>query len=275
MGNSRLTDNLPDLPAAMRGFSRKPPFIVLFALLYLLLPISNIVFFVLRSDIGPNVLFTTFFRGVFIHHNVFLSITLLLWLTAPFIALGLYRVRLWAWYGFIGHATLMIFSSSYRFLSAELELSPAFILNVLVLIPAIFFLQKEIRRPYFNPRLRWWEQHPRLKQMLQVRLAWNEYVFDEKTYDLAPDGIFVQTENLSDVAVGYFFNITIYFQGEPTDPLSSRPVHVQGIVVWIQFEPEAFPCGYGVKFLGLADSERRRISSFIKAGLKKIEAAPA
>jgi hypothetical protein len=248
--------------ASLQGFVRKPPLIVLFSILYFLLPAFNAGALYFSSELGFLDFFRSLWRGAFVYWNPSITGAMLLWLTGPLIAAGLFRVRLWAWYLFLMHALATLAYSYFRFATGELLLSPAGLVNILVLAPAAFFLRKEIRKPYFHPGLRWWEQHPRLKESLTVRLSWNEFVFLETTYDLSPDGIFVQTDNLDDVAVGYFFNICLEFKDD-----IEHPIYIQGIVVWINFTRGRNPCGYGVKFLGLANSQRQRIANFIKEGI--------
>jgi len=252
-------------PAVLQGFVRKPRLIVAFSILYFLLPFLNVSALYWTGELGPTDFLIALYKGAFFYFHPMILTAFLLWLTGPIIAIGLYRVRLWAWYLMLVHAGGTLFYSYFRFATGEVHFSAAAFINVLVLLPAVVFLRREIRRPYFYPRLRWWEQHPRLRERLRVRLSWNEYVFSEATYDLSPDGIFVETKNLNDVAVGYFFNILLEFEDRDA---ARAPIRIQGIVVWISFEANTNPSGYGIKFLGLANSERKRISEFIKAGLR-------
>lgn len=245
----------------LTGLTRKPALIVLFSFLYLLNPVGNFIFLVFWNDYPPDRMVKYLYYSSFTKPDPFVLGTVFLWISAVFLAYGLYRVRLWAWYGFLGHSALTVISSLYQASSGEFAVTHAFFINALILIPAGFFLRKEIRKPYFHPRLRWWEQHPRLRDSIRVRLAWNEYKFDETTFDLAPDGIFVQTDNLADIAVGYFFNVRLCFSGE-------EDRSVQGVVVWINFEPGRVPRGYGVKFIGITRRNRDYIAAYIRAKLR-------
>lgn len=251
----------------LSGLTRKPPWIVVFSALYLLNPIGNFLFVVFASGRPPDQVIAYLYFASFLRPEPFVLGTLLLWLAAVVLAFGLYRVRLWAWYGFIFHSILTVLSSIYQVSVGQFGFTRAFWINVLVLVPLGYFIRREIRKPYFNPSLRWWEQHPRVRDSIGVRLAWNEYVMDEKTFDLSPDGIFVQTERLEDVAVGYFFNIHLRFGDE-------REMDVQGIVVWINFEAGVVPQGFGIKFLGIARRNRDFIGRYIRARLREPDKKP-
>ena len=242
----------------MAGFTRKPPWIVVFSLLYLLNPIGNFLMVVFASGRPPGQILAYLYFSALVRPDPFVLGTLLLWLSAVFLSVGLYRVRLWAWYGFLFHSILTVLSSIYQVSVGQFGPTRAFWINALVLIPLGYFIRREIRKPYFNPSLRWWEQHPRVRESIGVRLAWNEYVFDESTFDLSPDGIFVKTSQLQDVAVGYFFNIRLRFGDE-------RTMDVQGIVVWINFVAGGVPQGFGIKFLGIARRNRDFIGRYIRA----------
>ncbi len=261
--NSTVREPRPAVPPSLlQGFTRKPPLIVLFSALYLLNPIGNFLFLVFWSTYPPEQVFRYLGYASFIKPDPFVLGTLLLWAGAVVLAFGLYRVRLWAWYGFLGHSVLTVLSSVYGAAGGEFGLTRAFLINALVLIPVGFFLRKEIRKPYFHPQMRWWEQHARLRETVKVRLSWNEFVFEENTFDLAPDGIFVQTSNLADIAVGYFFNVRLYFGDE-------REIGVQAVVVWINFESGRYPPGYGLKFLGISTESRSFIGSYIRRRLRR------
>jgi len=243
------------------GFTRKPPLIVVFSIFYFLNPFGNFLFIWMTAQKTAREILLYLYFSSFVKPDPFIIGTLLLWASSLILAVGLYRVRLWAWYGFIAHSLLTFLSSIYQLSSGQFGISRAFWINILVLVPLGFFIRREIRKPYFNPLLRWWEQHSRLQESVKARLTWNEYTFDEKTFDLSPDGIFVQTDDLEDVAVGYFFNVRLYFSED-------RKLDIQGVVVWINFEPGRVPRGYGIKFLGISKNNRLFISKYIKDKLK-------
>ena len=251
----------------MAGFTRKPPWIVVFSSLYLLNPVGNFLMVVFTSGRPPHTVLAYLYYSVFVRPDPFILGTLLLWISAVALSVGLYRVRLWAWYGFLFHSALTVLSSIYQVSVGHFGPTRAFWINALVLIPLGYFIRREIRKPYFNPSLRWWEQHPRVRDSIGVRLAWNEYTFDETTFDLSPDGIFVQTELLEDVAVGYFFNIHLRFGDE-------REMDVQGIVVWINFVADSVPKGFGIKFLGIARRNRDFIGRYIRTKMKDHPVTP-
>lgn len=248
------------------GFTRKPPLIVVFAVLYLLNPLGNFLMVVFASGRPPGQVLHFLYFSVFMRPQPLIVGVLLLWISALFLAFGLYRVRLWAWYGFIFHSALTLLSSMYEISDSRFALTNAFWINILGLLPLGYFIRKEIRKPYFNPLLRWWEQHSRVRDSIGVELSWNEVRLRERTFDLSPDGIFVETQRLADVAVGYFFNVRLDFGGE-------KQLDVQGVVVWINFEKGRVPPGFGVKFLGISRANRSFVGQYIRGRLR--EAAPS
>src|SRR6185436_15059255 len=93
--------------------TKKPPLIVFFSLIYALSPIGNFIFLVFANHRPPGEVLRILGITITKHPDPFVIGTILLWLSALVLAFGLYRVRLWAWYGFIGHSLMALLSSLY------------------------------------------------------------------------------------------------------------------------------------------------------------------
>lgn len=245
----------------MNGYKKKPLLIVFFSLVYLLNPIGNLVVIFL-SDITRSPLTHL---GVILNMigkgNLVAIITVFLWLSAIPLAYGLFKVRTWAWYYFLAHATMIIIFSLFS--SGKngyfIGITPLFFINLLVLIPIGFFLQKEIRSPYLNPRLRWWEQSIRIRH--NVRISYNDKVYE--TFDISKTGSFlIVPEDRLKSNVGDKISVTI--------DLDDNKVKCYSEVVWINKKSnEKLPCGIGIKFLDLSKNDKNIISEFIAELVKE------
>ena len=173
------------------------------------------------------------------------------WILAVPLSIGLFRVRLWAWYFFLFHSVGMIvlnfFGNDYR-----IHLTPAPFINLLFLIPIGFFISKEIRTPYFNPRVRWWEQSSRFFHKVKVIIVGKQF----STFDISETGAFVTDEGQADVEVGELIPLKIF-----TDEFK---IDCYAEVRWINTVKGKYPHGCGVKFYKMKLKDRLLLREYIK-----------
>jgi hypothetical protein len=179
------------------------------------------------------------------------------------VAVGVYRVRPWGFYLFVGHAlfvsvnNVIIFSRSSHYPLWLVAVSDVSLFGVLG-----YFIFSNIRQPFFNPRARWWEQQPRALARLDAVLRVGAAEIRGETLDFSEGGCFVacDPDKLPPPGDG---TIEVTF---PTRSITSK---VQ--VVWTRqgnYDDKG-PFGVGVKFVDLASEDRaflRRLVREARAG---------
>lgn len=143
---------------------KRPLAITLIALIYLLEPIGNALIAALANDLP---LFGS--QGIFAH--LIWSDWLILAMF-PVVAAGVYAVRPWGWYLFIGFAIVLIGYNLTVFFFLNPNYDPTLVIGfilVITLVCSVFF-RRHVYSPYFNPRLRWWEVAARYKVDLEATL---------------------------------------------------------------------------------------------------------
>lgn len=235
----------------MEGYKQKPLLIEIFSLIYLLNPIGNIllILFVNTSDTpmgNLNKLLLFISQG-----NIIVILNVIFWFSALPLAYGLYKVRLWAWYYFLIHSVgmviLSLFGNDYR-----IHFNASTIINCIFLIPIGYFISKEIRTPYFNPRVRWWEQAKRFQHEAKIIIEGNEY----KTYDISVAGAFLITEGKNQFEIGELVPIIIILDNETINCFAE--------VRWLNNEKNKYPIGCGIKFDKMNIKDKGKVKSYIK-----------
>jgi hypothetical protein len=106
----------------------------------------------------------------------------------------------------------------------------------------VYLVGREIRVPYFFPRIRWWESDPRYKLSVQTKVAREDKTeLEGEIMDLSLSGCFVKTH-------AYFVPdelVTLDFS------LFERSLRCSGRVVWRSESTVTHPKGIGVKFEAL------------------------
>ena len=236
----------------MQGYKKKPLLIEIFALLYLLNPVGNMLYFFYWNQNIPIIdIPSVLWHYIFLKGNILLGVNIFLWLSAIPLAYGLFKVRLWAWYYFLIHSVSMVVLSLFKF-DGTFGFTIASAINLLFLIPIGYFISKEVRAPYFNPRLRWWEQSKRFVNEVKVIIDTETY----KTFDLSTTGAFiVQEGNQKGLSAEKFIPAEIDFGAEKIFcPISVR---------WATSEETTHPAGWGVKFEQIGGKERAMIKKYI------------
>lgn len=175
---------------------------------------------------------------------------------------GLWEMRRWAWHVFLFSHILVLYGNAV--LAADYGESHhkifGFFFSVLVLAFLTVRLGREIRVPYFLPRIRWWETNPRYRLSVPVTIHRHQgEALTGEILDLSMGGCFIKfrTELNSDEAIRLEF--TVFGQ-------EFRPT---GTVVWHTHSTVTHPKGVGIKFGPIARPERRLLKAVIHR-LKKI-----
>lgn len=162
---------------------------------------------------------------------------------------GLREMTRWAWNAFV----LSIFSTiyalgmiAYRYADIP-QRGTAFTVSFICLVILLYWLGREIKVPYFLPQIRWWENNPRFKLVLPVRLKREHEFLDGEILDISLGGCFVKSRGEIQVneTVSVMFKL---FEADFT---------FEGVVVWKSQQSVTHPKGFGVKFKKPVDEQAK------------------
>lgn len=131
--------------------------------------------------------------------------------------------------------------------------------NLLLFFSAGFFFRKHTIAPYFNPRLRWWEQACRYDIDLGVALEYSDSYELGYLEDISMGGCFIRISEK--VEVGVIYPLTLSLGTEMS-------VSVRGRIMRTVTDDCSLP-GYGVMFSSLTETEKSGLSKMM-AGLYKL-----
>jgi NADH:ubiquinone oxidoreductase subunit K len=215
-------------------------------------PIAYLVLAAIVFDIPISHCFSILLTALY-------SITTLVALISGY---GLWEMRRWAWYFFIG-SQVLIFCENLNFVinfSESHHKAAAFFVVSILQFLMVFRVAKEVRVPYFFPKIRWWESNPRYRlSITSVLDRRSGEVIQGEILDLSSVGCFVKLR--ADLAQDE--TITIKFKVFGCD------LSCEGDVVWTAQSTVTHPQGVGLKFGYLSKTNRRSLRR-IHRKLKKI-----
>ena len=235
------------------GYKSKPILIEIFALLYLLNPIGNLMSLLyFNMSYTPYENLSALVRSIG-SGNIIVIINVLLWLSAIPLAFGLFQVHLWAWYYFIFHSVSMVIISLFNG-AGQFDPSIATLINVIFLIPIGYFISKEIRTPYFNPSTRWWKQSARFHHVITIQIEGKRF----ETYDLSDTGAFIVTKMDAGFLINELHSIVI--------ELPENAISCFAEIIWHKAEgSKEHPAGYGIKFAKMSFNDKQNIKKYMKS----------
>jgi len=154
---------------------------------------------------------------------------------------GLRKLRWYGWYMFLVSNFMILYQTAvtlanyshvqYKFLF--------FLATALIQSMVIYLVGRDIRVPYFFPRIRWWESDPRYKLSVPAKIIRHDGAeLEGEIMDLSMGGCFLKTH--------------AYFTPDEVVSLSfslfDRPAACKGNVVWRAESGVTHPKGIGVKF---------------------------
>ncbi|MBI3543253.1 MAG: PilZ domain-containing protein [Deltaproteobacteria bacterium] len=190
-------------------------------LIYTLFPLALNLDGIIRVILSPGYWFVCFF--------------------AVIAGIGVLRIRWYGWYMFVFSNFLITYEVAYDLSHNSVGdmKTVCFFTTLGLQILVIYLIGREIRVPYFFPRIRWWESDPRYKLSVQTKLVREDKSeLEGEIMDLSLGGCFIKTHS-------YFTpdeTITLDFA------LFERPVRCAGHVVWRTESTVTHPKGIGVKF---------------------------
>lgn len=110
----------------------------------------------------------------------------------PLCAVGIFSVKKWGWYLFLGCSLLLIGYNTVVYLINPRYTPVLLILyNAALAVVAGIFFRKHIIAPYFNPRLRWWETETRYRIDIYTELTIEENKLRGEILDISNSGCLV------------------------------------------------------------------------------------
>jgi hypothetical protein len=177
---------------------------------------------------------------------------------------SLWEMKRWAWHVFLAANVLTVYESAI--LVADHGETHhkllAFLASVAVVCFLIYRVSREVRVPYFLPKIRWWESNPRYKLSVPVAVRRADGTeLKGEILDLSLGGCFIKLKNelLQDEALELEFTVF------------SLAVSPRGTVVWRTVSTVTHPKGIGVKFAQVSRPQRKALRA-ITQRLRKIAA---
>ncbi|MCB0394703.1 MAG: PilZ domain-containing protein [Bdellovibrionales bacterium] len=116
-------------------------------------------------------------------------------LAGSVVGYGVFRVRPWGYFAFLGYSSALVLGMSFRHFLNPTTFSYFTVVGFIAGVGAIAaFIQKHFSAPYFNPHLRWWESDPRFQTELNVSLSVDGGSHSATVRDLSRSGCFLSSE---------------------------------------------------------------------------------
>jgi Tfp pilus assembly protein PilZ len=178
------------------------------------------------------------------------------------VAFGLIEITRWSWHCFLGLNAMISYyaarvaldsgTTQYPFLSLLLFLSIQGFL--------IYRIGRELRVPYFLPRIRWWESNPLLKTSFPAEILTKSMEsYSAEILDISHAGCFVRTNH--EFSIDETITIKASFFGNELD--------LKGQVVWKAKESVTHPRGIGIRFI-VEDKKTKKLLFAISHRHKEI-----
>jgi len=190
-----------------------------------------------------------------------------LWVLFLLVAWGIWKVTNWGFYLCILTAVANSLFSTFLYgvskadgvVEEIVKFNPfqfGTLLNLVFFIPIIIILRKDIMAPFFNPKMKWWEQHPRVKALLTIEASIGGTMQTFKSFDISASGMFLGTDNLGNLPLG-----DGYYEGFPAKvhlEETGEIVELSCRVVYVSGGGPNKPTGFGVTF-EYKDSKQRKV----------------
>jgi Tfp pilus assembly protein PilZ len=153
---------------------------------------------------------------------------------------GLKEMKRWSWYVFIATMVLLVYynalvtsvygESHQKFL--------VFLISLLGVLVLSYRVSKEIKVPYFFPKIRWWETNPRYRLVVPVQLGYADNAQSGEILDLSIGGCFIRSKH----PFKPHQKINVDFE------VFGLRIHTPGVIIWSTPTTVTHPQGIGIKF---------------------------
>jgi hypothetical protein len=166
------------------------------------------------------------------------------------VGFGVWHVRPWGYWALMTYSLSVIAYQAYEYVVTN---NSSFYLMALMTTVAIViaseFFQRHVSAPYFNPKMRWWERHPRFRTNIEAKFQVNQKKQNGALLDISRGGCFAQLDS-------------ILFPGDIIELRLSLPDHdifTHAKVIWRCSEPR----GYGLMFFNPNPRQKKDIDRFL------------
>ena len=172
----------------------KPLIFQLLSVLFLLEPAIKILYFKASTHFE----FATIFANVFARSGF--REVFDFWIVFPVAGLMLWKLRKWTYFAFLAVMVYLIFSiftyEQYTWpYNSDSPLFYHYFVIVLTILTMAYFLAPEVRAPFFNQKLRWWETKPRYKTLIPARVSGSKITFQSEILNISQSGAFLMDNN--------------------------------------------------------------------------------
>jgi len=173
-------------------------------------------------------------------------------------AVGIFMVRKWGWYLFIGFSLFSVGMTAFNhFSDPTVNLPYTLSFEIAVLLSIAFFFTKHVRSPYFNPRMRWWETSKRFRVTLDSSVISEHKNASGKVLDISEDGCFLAAPIKLDEGENIWIKI------------KSLGIVVNCIGRVVRLSEPGEPKGFGVMFTSLGSESKKSLNQLMSK-LRKI-----
>lgn len=180
------------------------------------------------------------------------------WLVFPLAGLALVKIRNWSYFVFLALLSYVIYSFvTYEAYTWPYNSATPFFYNQVVVVFSVLilvaFLIPQVRRPFFDKRVRWWEPKTRYIVNINCRVQGKNVVFPSEILDISKTGAFLRESsyfNIGDELAIEFKYLGMNF---------NLPVQV------ISQHVSRGQAGVGVRFLFISLRQNISVAKFIAA----------
>ncbi len=179
---------------------------------------------------------------------------------------GLWEMKRWAWYVFI-FAQILILYENANIVSNYSESQyrgGAFLMALFIQVIITYRITREVRVPYFLPKIRWWASYLEESPVLETEIKKEDGVsLKGEVLDVSVFGCFVKIQN------NFVTNESVSVKFE----VKGEEFECQGWVVWKTESAVTHPKGIGIKFEKLNRKIRKNLKSAINDYKKEVNNA--
>ena len=169
----------------------KPLIFTILSILFLIEPAIKVLYFKATTEFEFSLIFSNLFsrtspREIFDF-----------WLVFPIAGLALIKIRKWSYFFFLATMAYIVFSfltyEQYTWpYNSDSPLAYHYAVVAASLTIFSFFLIPQIREPFFNRRIRWWESKARYKATMPAKIIGPKVTFDSQIINISQTGAFIQ-----------------------------------------------------------------------------------
>jgi hypothetical protein len=178
---------------------QKPLIYILISLFCLIEPMVKLFYFKVSTDFDFSIIFSNVFARTGVK-EIFDF-----WLVFPFTGLMLIKIRRWTYFSFMGLLLYNVYSilTYEKYTWPYYSESPFLYHYILVGICCagfIYFLFPEVRDPFFDKTIRWWETKKRYGVQIPCKIKLGSSEISSDILNISQTGAFIKaTDGLSDI----------------------------------------------------------------------------